>query len=97
MGSGSEWSDTELQHLMRAWVYARKDPITGIDQTMSSFNATLFKKFTLFAPTGTAEKTYEERIAKSVRAKFDEIAADVGSKVVCENFHSPWKARTYEL
>lgn len=44
---------------------------------MSHFNATSSQKFTLFAPTSVAEKTYGESTVKSVFANFYEMAADI--------------------
>lgn len=44
---------------------------------MSRFNATLFQKFTLYDSPSTAEKTYGGRTTEPVRAKNDEMAADM--------------------
>lgn len=77
MGRGQGWSDVELEQLARAWVFATEDPVTGIDQTAARFKATLFTKFSSFAPADASEKVYGGRTPKSVRAKFDEVSADV--------------------
>lgn len=77
MGRGCGWTDVELAHLARAWVYATEDPIVGIDQTAGRFRATMFQKFKDMAPDDAHEKTYGGRTPKSVRAKVDEVAADV--------------------
>lgn len=77
MGRGCGWTDVELGHVARAWVYASEDPIVGIDQTAGRFRSTMFQKFKEMAPVGSNEKTYGGRTPKSVRAKFDEISADV--------------------
>lgn len=77
MGRGCGWSAEELQHLAQAWVFASEDPVTGIDQTAARFRATLFDRFKALAPVGASDKTYGGRTAKSARAKFDEISADV--------------------
>lgn len=77
MGRGSGWSDTELCHLARAWLHASEDPETGTDQTAGRFKKTMFERFKTFAPELCSEKTYGARTAKAVRAKFDEVSADL--------------------
>lgn len=77
MERGCAWSNVELGHLARAWLYASKDAVTGIDQTAGCFNQILFKKFTSLAPQDAHPKTYNALSPKKVRAKFEEVLADV--------------------
>lgn len=77
MGRGCGWSSNELESLARSWVHATEDPVTGIDQTAGRFRETMFAKFKTFAPPDSSDKTYGGRTSKSVRAKFDELAADI--------------------
>lgn len=85
MGRGCGWSDTDLANLARAWVQAREDPVTGIEQTAGRFRCTMFARFKELEPRDSSKKTYGGRTAKSVRAKFDEVAADV------QNFRHPFR------
>ena len=77
MGRGCGWSDEEIGHLERAWLYKSEDAVTGTDQTSRTFKETLFERFKEFAPSVASDKTYGARNVKAVRAKWDEIAADV--------------------
>lgn len=77
MGRICAWSAEELKQLARARIYTSEDPVTVIDQTAASFPTTLFKKFKTLTPSDASEKAYGERTAKSVWAKFDELAADI--------------------
>lgn len=77
MGRGCGWSDAEIAHIVRAWVYASEDPVTGIDQTAGRFKSTMFEKFKELGPNDVHDKRYGGRSAKSARAKFEEVAADV--------------------
>lgn len=63
--------------MARVCLYATEHPITGIDQTLSFLNATLFQNLTLCAFAGAAGKTDRRRTAKSVQIKFDEMVADI--------------------
>lgn len=37
MGRGARWTDVELGHLARAWLYASEEAIVGVDQTAARF------------------------------------------------------------
>lgn len=66
-----------MEHLARAWVFATEDPVTGIGQIAARSKSTMFEKFTSFAMPDATEKTYGGRTLKSVRAKFEDMSADV--------------------
>lgn len=57
MGQG--WSDTELEHLTRAWLYTIPDPITVINQSVARYKATMFEKISSFSPPGADSKKKE--------------------------------------
>lgn len=77
MGCGQDWSNVELEHLVRAWVFCTEYLVSGIDQTTARFKSTIFEKFASFAPPDASEITYGGQTSKSVSAKFDTVSADV--------------------
>lgn len=50
MGRGVGWTDIEIGHLSRPWLYVSEDAIVGADQTASRFRENLFDKLKSFAP-----------------------------------------------
>lgn len=77
MGRGCAWTDVELGKFARAWLYTSEDAVTGVDKTVARFRETIFEKFKSLARPDANDRTYAARSARSVRAKFDEVAADI--------------------
>lgn len=78
MGRGSSWNAEELEDVAKAWITASSDPVVGIDQTATRFANTIYSSFIERAPDDPLTKErYRLRSAKSVKLRFDTIAADI--------------------
>lgn len=77
MGREQGWSDVELEHLARAWVFTMEDSVAGVDQNADRFNSTIFENFATLALQDASANTFGVWTSKSVRAKFDDVSADM--------------------
>lgn len=77
MVRGAARTEVEQAHLALASIYKSEDMIVGMEQSATRFREAMYMKFKMLAPADATDKTNRCRTSQSVRATFDELAADI--------------------
>lgn len=77
MGRGVGFKKVGLRYLGRGWLKASVEGVARVDEKRVRFRQTMFYKYKLLAAATGAAEASGARSPKSVKAKFDEFAADI--------------------
>lgn len=63
--------------LSRSWIHITEDQIFGVDQNSAPYCHTMFENFNSFSSSDNKGKQYGSRNVKLVKAKWDEVEANI--------------------